>query len=216
MDRTDRDGRDAAGVGPYAREREQLTALSTMESWKVSDGEPDIRGWEVRTVAGKQLGEVTDLLIDSTAGEVVLLDIDLPGTDRHTFVPIRVVQIDRARRLILMDSADLPATDLARDGSATAFGRRASDAGTVIYPAGDREVVVERPPIADAVVVRADRVADRVDERLAGDRHHDPLDDRPHDRLDDRLPPPETSVSDAFADRRRAERRRIDRLSTDL
>src|SRR4051812_33372128 len=108
MEHQERSERDAAGVGPYAREREALAALSTLESWKVSEGEPDIRGWEVRTVSGRQLGSVTDLLVDVDAGEVVLLDIDLPGTDRHTFVPIRVVEIDRARRVVLMDSADIP------------------------------------------------------------------------------------------------------------
>src|SRR4051812_44907441 len=104
MDRNDRTARDAAGVGPYARERESLTPLNSLDSWTVSEGEPDIRGWEVRTVSGRQLGAVADLLVDADAGEVVLLDVDLPSSDRHTFVPIRVVQIDRARRVVLMDS----------------------------------------------------------------------------------------------------------------
>src|SRR5437868_10519859 len=148
MEHHDRDGRDAAGVGPYARERESLTALSSLDSWKVSDGDPDIRGWEVRTVSGRQLGAVADLLIDADAGEVVLLDVDLPGTDRHTFVPIRVVQIDRARRIVLMDSADLPSSDAPRADRATRPGRRAADivnAGSVRYPRTEREVLVERP-----------------------------------------------------------------------
>jgi hypothetical protein len=114
MELNDRHGRDAAGIGPYARERESLVALSTLGSWKVSEGEPDIRGWDVRTVSGRQLGSVHDLLVDPNASEVVLVDVDLPGTDRHTFVPIRVIQIDRARRLVLMDSADLPESDLER------------------------------------------------------------------------------------------------------
>src|ERR1700760_4693584 len=114
MEHDDRNGRDAAGVGPYARERETLTALSSLESWKVSDGDPDIRGWEVRTVSGRQLGSVADLLIDADAGEVVLLDVDLPASDRHTFVPIRVAQLDRGRRVVLMDSADIPESGLSR------------------------------------------------------------------------------------------------------
>jgi hypothetical protein len=168
MDHNDRDGRDAAGVGPYAREREHLTPLSSLEAWTVSEGEPDIRGWEVRTVAGRQLGSVSDLLIDAKEGEVVLLDVDLPATDRHTFVPIRVVEIDRERRVVLMDSADLPDSDLARGGRIVETGRRAADSGTVRYPRADREVVVERPVIADAVV-------DTVDRRFADRRHIDRL-----------------------------------------
>jgi hypothetical protein len=197
MDHNDRDGRDAAGVGPYAREREQLTPLSSLEAWTVSDGEPDIRGWEVRTVAGRQLGEVSDLLIDAKEGEVVLLDVDLPATDRHTFVPIRVVEIDRDRRVVLMDSADLPDSDLARDGRVVVTGRRAADSGTVRYPRADREVVVQRPIIADSV---ADNVADTA------------ADSSPIAHL----PPPETAIAENAVDRRYADRRHIDRLSTDL
>jgi hypothetical protein len=177
MELDDRHGRDAAGVGPYARERESLVALNTLGSWKVSDGEPDIRGWDVRTVSGRQLGSVHDLLVDPNAAEVVLVDVDLPGTDRHTFVPIRVVQIDRAKRLVLMDSADLPESDLARDDRPITADRRATDIGTVRYPLADREVALERPRLVDDAPPAADLSA---------------------------------------AERRRSERRRIDRMSTDL
>jgi hypothetical protein len=149
MELNDRHGRDAAGIGPYARERESLVALSTLGSWKVSEGEPDIRGWDVRTVSGRQLGSVHDLLVDPRASEVVLVDVDLPSRDRHTFVPIRVVQIDRARRLVLMDSADLPESDLAQAERAIVADRRANDAGTVRYPLTDREVTIDRPRVAD-------------------------------------------------------------------
>jgi len=190
MSRNDREARDAAGVGPYASERERLVALSTLDSWTVSDGEPDIRGWEVRTVNNRQLGTVNDLLIDPDAGEAVLLDVDLPGSDRHTYVPIRVVQIDRARRIVLMDSADLPLDDVARTADEARAGRRASDvapARTVRYPRTDREVVVERPPIADA----APRDATAADARAE-------------------------ARAEAIDERRRADRRRIERLSTDL
>ena len=80
---------------PTRRSGSCSSPMSTLEPWTVSPGEPDIRGWEVRTVTGRQLGTVSDLLVDRAKGEVVLLDVDLPGTDRHTFVPIRIVQIDR-------------------------------------------------------------------------------------------------------------------------
>lgn len=146
----DRSGRDIAGVGPYARERESLVPMSTI-AWTVSDGEPDIRGWDILTVSGKQLGTVSDLLVDAKAHEVVMLDVDLPGTDRHTFVPIRVVQIDRERRVVVMDSADLPASDVARIERAP-DDRRTLDGGTVRY--AETERVVERRPISDAA--RAD------------------------------------------------------------
>lgn len=181
MERNDRHGRDAAGVGPYAREREQLVPLSTLDSWSVSEGDPDIRGWEIRTVSGRQLGSVHDLLIDAKAGEVVMLDVDLPGTDKHTFVPIRVAQIDRERRIVLMDSADLPQSTIARTAS-TAAPVVEPAAGTIRYP--DREVVRER--------ALADEAA------------------RPDDL------PPEDVDSAPAVDRRRGDRRKIDRLSTDF
>jgi hypothetical protein len=172
MERNDRESRDAAGIGPYAREREQLVALSTLGSWTVSEGEPDVRGWDVRTVSGRQLGSVADLLVDATAGEVVLLDVDLPGTDRHTFVPIRVVQIDRAKRVVLMDSADLPETGETRGAKVVVADRRGeSDAGTVRYPRSDREIEVARPPVADDVAPLGTRAADLAEsERRRGDR----------------------------------------------
>jgi len=126
--------------------------MSTLESWTVSEGEPDIRGWEVRTVSGRQLGSINDLLVDAKAGEVVMLDIDLPGSDRHTFVPIRVVHIDRARRVVLMDSADLPASDVARAAQPRPGDRR-EETGTVRYPLSDRQVVVNRPKSNDDAVI---------------------------------------------------------------
>src|SRR5256885_3757101 len=95
--------RDAAGVGPYARERERLVPLSQMRGWNVVDGEADIRSWEVKTLSGRVLGSVRELLVDSDAGEVVMLDVDLSGTDRHAYVPIRVVEIDRTRRVVRAD-----------------------------------------------------------------------------------------------------------------
>ncbi|HXD50024.1 MAG TPA: PRC-barrel domain-containing protein [Gemmatimonadaceae bacterium] len=187
-DRIDRASRDAAGVGPYAREREGLVPLSSLSSWSVSEGEPDVRGWEVRTVAGRQLGSVKDLLIDAKAGEVVMLDVDLAGSDRHSLVPIRVAQIDRGRRVILMDSADL--TDVTVRGPVGTSAQEASDASaqrSVRYP--DREVVVERTRLVDDVAPPADYSAGA--------------------RID-------RDAQDAAIDRRRAERRKIDRMSTDF
>lgn len=183
MEPKERHVRDAAGVGPYATEREKLVSLSSLGSWQVSEGDPDIRGWEVRTVSGRQLGVVSDLLIDSDAGEVVMLDVDLPGTDRHTFVPIRVVQIDRVRRIALMDSADFPESDLTKAERVTTAQLSDEPVRSVHYPDANRAVLADRAqPIAP------------------GDP--DIVTDRPADL--------------SSSERRQAERRRIDRLSTDI
>lgn len=82
----------------------------------------DIRGWDVRTISGRRLGSISDLLTDERSGEVTLLDVDLADTERHVFVPIRFVQIDRALRVVRMDSADVPESDLERaPGSASTY-----------------------------------------------------------------------------------------------
>ena len=176
MEHYDRESPEVAGGGPYAREREQLVPMSTLESSSVSDGDPDIRGWDVRTVSGRQLGVVRDLLVDPRGGEVVLLDVDLPGSDRHTFVPIRVVQIERARRLVMMDSADLPSANVART-RADAAPRRLADVETVRFPRTERQLAQEHAQLADGGLTAAD-LADR--------------------------------------ERRRSERRRIDRMSSEF
>lgn len=163
--------RDAAGVGPYARDAERLVRLSDLGSWDVAEGEPDIRGWEVRTVGGRELGKIKELLVDPDAGEVVMLDVDLSGSDRHALVPLRIVEVDRARRVVRMDSADLAPEE--REAVADASSnrsdtrdepvrdrvadreRRWADTGHVRYPTrGDEEVVVERRPVVEEVVVR--------------------------------------------------------------
>src|SRR5438132_222096 len=133
-DRMDeRGGRDAAGIGPYAHEGTSLAPMSALGDWELAKGEPDIRGWEVQTVSGRQLGVVRDLLVDRDAREVVMLDIDHPGADRHSLVPIRAAQIDRVARIVLMDSSDLGTT-------------------------GPKEVVVERAAVDERVAPRINRL----------------------------------------------------------
>ena len=158
--------RDAAGIGPYAQDAEGLVRLSDLGKWDVAEGEPDIRGWEVRTVGGRELGKIQELLVDPDAGEVVMLDVDLSGSHQHALVPLRIVEIDRPRRIVRMDSSDL--TPEEREAVAEAGGssdvsrdRKWADTGRVKYPAqGNDEVVVERRPVVEEVVVRRRLVDD--------------------------------------------------------
>src|SRR4051812_6972280 len=144
--------RDAAGIGPYARERERLVPLSQMHGWNVVGGEADIRSWEVKTLSGKVLGNVRELLVDAGAGEVVMLDVDLTGSSRHAYVPIRVVEIDRARRVVRADSGDLEEHDGTSDRT-----RLSSDelsrVRDVRYADATGERVVERRPVVEETVV---------------------------------------------------------------
>lgn len=160
-----RKAEDAAGVGPYARERERLVPLSELRGWNVIDGEADIRSWEVKTLSGKVLGSVRELLVDPKAGEAVMIDVDLAGTDRHAYVPLRVVEIDRGRRQVRADSGDLEVVDA--DG-VTPRPRRDEEIATpreVRYADATGERVVDRRPIIEETVVRR-RSPDETDERI--------------------------------------------------
>lgn len=157
--------KDAAGVGPYASERDRLVPMSSLRGWNVEKGEADIRSWEVKTVSGRVLGTVQDLLVDTDAGEVVMIDVDLAGTGRHAFVPLRVVELDREHRVVRADSGDLQEGDLIeRDPSHDA----SLGARDVRYANSTSERVVERRPIVEETVVRRRDAVDR-DAELDGD-----------------------------------------------
>jgi sporulation protein YlmC with PRC-barrel domain len=100
--------RDQAGVGPDPSEsRRRLVSMDDLSGYTVAKGEPDIRGWEVRTLGGRELGEVEDLLVDPQRGEVVMLEVELRGDGVHAEVPLRSVQIDRKRKVVIVDSGDI-------------------------------------------------------------------------------------------------------------
>jgi hypothetical protein len=99
-------------------------------------------------------------------------------------VPLRIVEIDRARRVVRMDSADLTPEERAAvaeaKGDRTLTGERTwADQGRVKYASrGDEEVVVERRPIVEEVVVRR-RVVDGDEAARLGETPIDRAEDRP-------------------------------------
>lgn len=134
---------DAAGVGPYVRKGVPLERLSELGNYKIAEGEPDIRGWEVRTISGRQLGEVVELLVDPDAGEVVMIDVDLRDSGRHSFAPVRAAMIDRTARVVRLDTGDLHDQELS---SIADGGAAAEDTPRL----GNGEAPVERRPEAVA------------------------------------------------------------------
>jgi sporulation protein YlmC with PRC-barrel domain len=170
----DRLREDNAGIGPEPGRGSRLHRLSESHHYRIASGEPDIRGWEVRTLAGNHLGEVEDLLIDPHRGEVVMLDVDLDNSPERVNLPIRGVQLDRSRRCVIVDSGDIRdaqdmvthdrvhdddrahdvrAEETQRDVRYGATRDREVDEGVV------EETVVERRPIVEEVVLRR-RVVD--------------------------------------------------------
>lgn len=178
----DRTRRDLAGVGPDPeRSRRNLVSMDDLDGYSFVDGEPDIRGWDVRTLNGREVGEVEDLLIDPDRGEVVMLEVELRDGGVHAEVPIRSVQLDRAGKAVIVDSGDIDARhdirarDRMADVDRNDVRERYRDTGDrrVRYGAHDRdrdgdidsedvrrtedgveETVVERRPVIEEVVVR--------------------------------------------------------------
>jgi sporulation protein YlmC with PRC-barrel domain len=111
--RDERGKRDQAGVGPdpdYAAS--ELMRMRELSDFRLSPGEPDIRGWEVCTLTGQRIGRVDELIIDPQRGQVVLLDVDMRDEAGHREVPIRAVQIDRARSRVIVDRADMSGAEM--------------------------------------------------------------------------------------------------------
>lgn len=57
--------------------RSRVAALRNLPGYKVADEDPDVRGWEVVGGDGARIGTVNDLLVDTVAGKVRYLDIEL-------------------------------------------------------------------------------------------------------------------------------------------
>jgi hypothetical protein len=173
---------DAAGVGPYVRKGVRLVRLSELGAYKVADGEPDIRGWEVRTISGRQLGEVSELLVDTESSEVVMLDVDVRKGGRHSFAPLRAAMIDRSARVVRLDTGDMKDGELpslASTGSSEedarqfgvgyerAYGERgwATDRDYVL-PHGDDDVTFSRRNAREAAEREAARRATEREVRI--------------------------------------------------
>lgn len=68
-------------------------------SYKVAEGDSDIRGWVVKNVDGRVVGVVDDLVIDSEAEKVKYLVVDLSSNelqlkDRKVILPIDIARLD--------------------------------------------------------------------------------------------------------------------------
>jgi len=90
----------------------QLMHLEDLEDVRVADGNPDIRGWEVRAADGGKVGEVAGLLVDTGAMKVRYVELKLEqavaervaksegATDprvepgRYKLVPIGLLRLD--------------------------------------------------------------------------------------------------------------------------
>lgn len=71
LDRTPTGRLDEALPGP------SVNPLSKLHNYRISEGDPDVRGWEVVGADGRKIGAVADLLVDTEALKVRYLDVNL-------------------------------------------------------------------------------------------------------------------------------------------
>lgn len=67
----------------------------------IVEGEPDIRGWDVRTASGEKIGEVEELIIDAQQQKVRYMvvelnddDLDLED-DKEVLIPVGLAELDK-------------------------------------------------------------------------------------------------------------------------
>lgn len=67
--------------------------------YEIVDGEPNIKGWDVKNTSGQTIGEVDELLFDPQSGKVRYLVVDLDGNklgiddDKKLLVPIGAAEL---------------------------------------------------------------------------------------------------------------------------
>jgi uncharacterized protein (TIGR02271 family) len=156
---------------------DHLQALSEMKNYKVSDDDPDVRGWQVVGPDGQSMGIVRDLLIDPSRMKAEYFAVT--NSSQESFlVPAGTAHLDNANRYVLVASASAEpdyrasprgsVADYAEDRKMTRseeelrIGKREVAAGEVVVakhvetervtedvPVTRERVVVERRPVSE-------------------------------------------------------------------
>ena len=102
---------DATSRGSEGR----IVPLDELDDFKVAEGDPDVRGWDVVASDGTKVGEVEELLVDTSAMKVRYLAVDREGDfvdtdgERTVLVPIGAARLDMEDDQVIIDS--LASTD---------------------------------------------------------------------------------------------------------
>jgi photosynthetic reaction center H subunit len=88
-----------------------LASLDSLDDFKVADGEPDPRGWEIIARDGRKIGEVDELIVDISAMKVRYLDCELDEDelhleerDRHILIPVGHARLNSDDKLVMVDA----------------------------------------------------------------------------------------------------------------
>lgn len=87
----------------------RLRRFSEMDNVDIAEGDPDVRGWDVISNDGREIGEVEDLVVDPEAMKVRCLEVALDkktyglDQDRHVLLPIGSAQLDDEDDRVIVD-----------------------------------------------------------------------------------------------------------------
>jgi hypothetical protein len=79
----------------------------------IVDGEPDIRGWDVKLAEGQKIGEVEELIVDAQKKKVRYMLVELDDDeldldeDREVLIPIGLAQLHRADDDVILPNVRL-------------------------------------------------------------------------------------------------------------
>ncbi len=95
------DGRsDSPTTGGDRNDTPRLVHLDDMDELQVADGDPDVRGWDVRLADGEKIGKVKDLIIDTGLMKVRYIEAEIDketlnaSDDRAVLIPIGSARLD--------------------------------------------------------------------------------------------------------------------------
>ena len=101
-----------------AKEKDlRLVRLEELKGFQVAEGDPDIRGWEVRTPDDRKVGKVEELIVDPVERRVRYMEVKVDrkaldiDDDRHILIPIGTARLKEDGHDVLIER--LPAQGLA-------------------------------------------------------------------------------------------------------
>ncbi|HEY8470308.1 MAG TPA: PRC-barrel domain-containing protein [Longimicrobiales bacterium] len=105
-------GERPAVKGTGGEEAGRLAMLSELDDFDVADEDPDPRNWEVIASDRRAIGEVKDLVVDTSAMKVRYLDVDVNEEalgaaelrDRHILIPIGYARLDEDSDQVVVDA----------------------------------------------------------------------------------------------------------------
>ncbi len=146
--------------------------------FKVADNEPDVRGWAVVSRDGRTIGEVDDLIVDTTAMKVRFLEVD-PDEDvigdgtEPIYIPIASADVDNTDERVVVrgDAASvrgLVPSDFASQFSASTNTSGRNGAGAQRLTRAEEEVRIGKRAVEGGEVrvgkhVETEHVRDQVD-----------------------------------------------------